>query len=240
MADILEQGDIYFVYRPAEGTAEASSVADVQRFFMVLKPAGGDRVRNLVIGHKKLPDAEKPGSRYWGFVERIVDDPVELTEPLGLSRSDRSAGRPAGEGVYALVDYGDHTDLVYALELPNEPGTVQEAFHIEKEASYLISVKNPTVGSPEGVGLEPEGRAQLPQELLERFGDRRWLPLRPEFLDHDGAEFVLITTGDRIPDEVEGELHTHDESEDTADILNDLRIRERRGLIKPLTQGEWR
>ena len=34
-AEILEQGDIYFFYRPKKGAQEVKGVGDVRRFFMV-------------------------------------------------------------------------------------------------------------------------------------------------------------------------------------------------------------
>jgi hypothetical protein len=36
--EILEQGDIYFFYRPKEGVEEVKGIEDVRRFFMVTGP----------------------------------------------------------------------------------------------------------------------------------------------------------------------------------------------------------
>jgi hypothetical protein len=35
---IIEQGDIFFFYRPKVGTEEVKGIKDVQRFYMVTKP----------------------------------------------------------------------------------------------------------------------------------------------------------------------------------------------------------
>ena len=37
-AEILEQGDIYFFYRPKKGAEEVKGIEDVRRFFMVTAP----------------------------------------------------------------------------------------------------------------------------------------------------------------------------------------------------------
>jgi hypothetical protein len=36
--EILEQGDIYFFYRPKKGAEEVKGIKDVRRFFMVTAP----------------------------------------------------------------------------------------------------------------------------------------------------------------------------------------------------------
>lgn len=37
----------------------------------------------------------------------------------------------------------DHTHLAYVLELPEDPGALQNEFNIQKEASFIITAKNP-------------------------------------------------------------------------------------------------
>jgi hypothetical protein len=47
-AEILEQGDIYFFYRPKKNAQEVKGVEDVRRFFMVTAPekrSGRERER---------------------------------------------------------------------------------------------------------------------------------------------------------------------------------------------------
>ena len=111
----------------------------------------------------------------------------------GMREQSEENLRPAGEGVYALILHGNHTHLVYVLELPPLPGEVQKAFNIQPEDRFVIAVKNPEAGSPPGVGLELDRQADFPDQLKSLFKDRRWLPVNPpEFLDHEGAEVVLI------------------------------------------------
>jgi hypothetical protein len=45
MAEVLERGNIYFVYRPKVEHTSAAGLEDVQRFFMILCPFGRQRYR---------------------------------------------------------------------------------------------------------------------------------------------------------------------------------------------------
>ena len=201
--NLLERGDLYFFYRPDVDEEAPQGLLDVRRFHVVLRPEGKDVFRLITIGRKKLPDAAEGSQNHWGFVERVFRDAEELREALsGSTYETETVGerrlpeaRPVGEGVYAMVRHGRSTVLAYALELPNEIGEVQKAFHIEHEGRFEIAIKNPDAGSPSGVGLDDDRRADMPEELKERFGDRRWVPADPEFLDCEGAELVLIGAG---------------------------------------------
>ena len=56
---LLEQGDIFFFYRPEVRSEKVESIEDVRRFFMVLAPESKnkkDLYRLLVIGKKSLPE----------------------------------------------------------------------------------------------------------------------------------------------------------------------------------------
>ena len=88
----------------------------------------------------------------------------------------RPEARPAGEGVYRIVQDGNHNHFIYALELPQEPGPVQQELNIEPEASYIFSVNNPEASSPPGVGLTPKQKVDYPERLQAKFQGRRFLP----------------------------------------------------------------
>jgi hypothetical protein len=106
---VLEQGDIYFLYRPAVNRTWVQSARDVTRLFILLKPWGASRYRLIVVGRKRLPD---PGehARFWTFVWRVLKDRDTLNTELGeqeyptKTRGVRKepAVRPAAEGIYAL------------------------------------------------------------------------------------------------------------------------------------------
>jgi hypothetical protein len=56
-SQIVEQGDIFFFYRPKVGAEEVSSTEDVQRFYMVTALEEKDRkYRLFMLGRKKLPE----------------------------------------------------------------------------------------------------------------------------------------------------------------------------------------
>lgn len=249
--EVLERGNIYFFYRPRVRSPEAKSepegLEELQRSYIVLSPHGKQFYRLVAIGRKQMPEiAER--ERNWGFVELVSQRPQEIEEELRRekygtkTRGERvqPSARPAGEGVYALARHGNHTHLVYALELPERPGEVQEELNIEPEASYIISVKNPQSPSPPGVGLRGEQTADYPKKLQEIFRGRRFVPVNPpEFLDKPGAQLLLIGAAEDVAAELGLDLNPQHETERTAEIFNDLRLAKSEHKLEPLFQGKW-
>ena len=146
-AQILERGDIYFIYRPKVEEEHPQGLEDVERFYMVLKPEDRKEFRLAVVGRKRLPDIEDH-ERNWGFVETIagsaeqVEREFQAADYETKTRGERHlpAARPAGEGVYAFVQAGRNMHLVYDLELPEKPGKVQEELNILPQASFVLSI----------------------------------------------------------------------------------------------------
>lgn len=242
----LEKGDIYFFYRPRIEDYDLEGSSDIQRFYMVLST--GDRYRLMVVGHKKLPKPEKSGGRqYWGFVHMVRRDAKSITDELGGTAYGTKtrgewhlpAARPAGEGVYRILRHSDHTHLVFELELPEEPGEVRKALQLEKEASYIISVKNPEHGGPKTPGLSPDKKAEFPRKLMDVFHGRKFADVDPpEFLNHEGAEFVLVSASDNISRELSVEFDTEHESIGSAEIFQDLKMDRQNKPVEPLLKGE--
>jgi len=158
-----------------------------------------------------------------------------MRDGFGTKRS----ARPAGEGVYALARHGNHTHLLYALELPEEPDEVQRELRIGKQGSYLVSVKNPQAGSPPSVGLDAERKAECPEELQEHFGDRRFIALEPDFLDYEGAELLVMGSEDDPGEELGIDLAPEHECEETANLFQELEIDRERHPVEPLLTGKW-
>ena len=254
----IEEGDIYFLYRPKvheahqddperdEREDRAGGIGDVERFYIVLKPNGARHYRMIVIGRKRLPDVDEH-ERNWGFVEAISSSPKELEEGLRRETYEtetrgervRPAARPAGEGVYGIVLRRNAMHLVYALELPEKPGPVQRDLNILPEASFALSVKNPEKGSPPNVGLREEDEAHYPKRLQEEFRDRRFGREDPRLLDYEGAEIVLVGAR-KNPEKAYGvSLDPEEETIDTADIVKKLRFAKSRHPTAPLEQGKW-
>jgi hypothetical protein len=249
MAEVLEDGDIYFLYRPRVEETDVESLADVQRLLVVLHPwQGRRRLRLLVVGRKQLP-AIDVHVRFWAFVDTVVDRPERMHEALDArSYRTRTRGqrhqeptRPAAEGAYCIVQHDDHTHLAYQLELPHRPGAAQHEFQIEPEASYVITVKNPSQPSPPEVGLPGSGKAELPPALLKRFRGRRFAPLDPpDFLDHAGTEIILIGAAHDASTELAVDLDQEVERAARSSIFDDLRIGRQERPTEPLFTGQWR
>jgi hypothetical protein len=244
----LEQGNIYFFYRPRVQEEEPESLEDIQRLYMILSPENQERFRLAVIGRKKLPAAGATGERYWGFIDLVRKSPDSIRDRLSSdkytarTRGERHvpAARPVGEGVYQLLSHEDHTHLVYILELPREPGEAQEDLQIQPEGSYIISIKNPEAPSPGGVGLQPSQKADFPKYLQDRFKGRRFSEVNPpELLDREGAEFVMIAAAADFRDELGIALHGEDESASSADLFRELKLDRKKHPTGPLFQGKW-
>jgi hypothetical protein len=238
----LEQGDIYFLYRPRVGRDRPGGLEDVQRLLMALKPWDGREV-----GRKRLPRVEDR-ERSWGFVAETgganqVRDLVERRTYRTATRGERlqPEARPAGEGVYAIVRHGDHTHLAYRLESPTRPGRPQAELNIAPEASYIVSVRDPAAPRPPGAPRDGGDAASpdFPAELRERFDGRRFIPVDPPaFLDHEGAEFVLIGAA-RDAAELGLDLDAKAEESEWDGIYRDLPLHGRGRMREPLHRGRW-
>jgi hypothetical protein len=245
VSHIVEQGDVFFFYRPRVGVDEVEELGDVQRFFFVLMPDGALRYRRIVIGRKRLPDP-RDHERVWAFVAEVGDRPEELQAELQrlayetVTRGVRvqPEARPVGEGRYAIVEHNGHTHLAYVLELPRRPGPAQEAFRIRPEASYIVAVRNPKAEAPPNAGLRPDQRPEYPPEVRERFGDRRFIPLDdPTLLDYEGTELVLIGAAEDVDAELGIELDPKDLDLETAGIFRRLRLRPGELPTEPIEHG---
>src|ERR671934_291714 len=265
---VLEQGDIYFFYRPKKDAQEVKGVEDVRRFFMVTAAEQGVKeqqennnrsqlYRLFVIGKKSLPEIRKTearsSERYWARVGGIFKDPNELTKELfsdEFRKGDRA--RPVGEGKYAIVKRQNHAELAYILEMPKEPGEAQQELGIEKEASYIISVINPRKPAASSVaegGKYPstEEIPAYPEEVLREFGNSDIfvsLSKDTKLIDYQNAQIILSGARegrDVIKNEMGVEIEEDEEEEEqqqTADIFNKLKVRKDQIPIRPLTEGK--
>jgi hypothetical protein len=259
-AEILEQGDIYFFYRPKKGAEEVKGIEDVRRFFMVTAPESRENnnksqlYRLFIIGKKSLPEVRKTearaSERYWARVGGIFKEPDELARELFSDEFRKGdAARPVGEGKYAIVQHQNHTELAYILEMPKEPGEAQKELGIEKEASYIVSVinpKKPAASSTVDGGKYPstEEIPMYPEDLLKGFNDSDiFVPLSRDtrLIDYQNAQILL--TGARegrdiIKRDIGIEIIDEDETQQSADIFNKLKVRKDQIPIRPLTEGK--
>ncbi|XP_065859878.1 uncharacterized protein [Euphorbia lathyris] len=210
-------------------------------------------LRLIVMGRKSLPDPSKRPQPYWGFVDMVTTKIDDIKDALGQQEYETSTrghrhvdpARALGEGVYRILKHNPnkrmHTHLIYKLELPvedaqNEP---QESLNIEREASFLIQIKNPeaTTDTDSGRfrGLGNKRKAMFPAHLQGLFGQRRFGPADPpDFLNYEGCELLLIAAADDIEEELGLEVKV--ESSSCSDLVETFG----EALpTKPLFEGAW-
>jgi hypothetical protein len=243
----LEEGDIFFCYRPRLDARRVRGLADVQRLFVVLKPRRKPVFRRVIIGRKRLPGLAEH-ERTLAIVDLVANRPDDIEDELDplsyqtrtRSTRQRQAARPAGEGVYALIVHDGHTHLAYALELPEKPGAVQAELNITTRASLVIAVRNPELPPPREPGMPRPRRPDYPDTLQARFSGRRFANLDPpDFLDHPGAELVLIGAGAEIHRELGLSLDPRPETAESADVFTTLGMERDLHPLRPLLTGEW-
>lgn len=255
-SEIIEQGDIFFFYRPKVDTEEVEHIKDVQRFYLITSPEKRNKniYRLFLIGQKQLPEIVEGRStskeRNWALnvlttsnsedIRRELFAAEYTTETRGKRRI--AAAVPVGEGKYCIVKHDNHTELAYILELPKIPGPTQREFEIRKEASYIISVKNPDVTIPGYAAFSTEDKKpKYPKNLKERFGDRRWIDVEdPELLNYENTQVLLIGARKKdVEEELGIEINEQRETDKSADMFKELKIRKEQVPLKPLLEGKF-
>jgi hypothetical protein len=248
---IIEQGDIFFFYRPKVGTEEVEGIKDVQRFYMVTYPEGNNKYRLFIVGQKQLPEIVEGKStseeKNWAVNILTTSNPEDIQKELlpaeytteTRGRRRLAAAAPAGEGKYSIVKHDNHTELAYILELPEIPGPTQREFEIKKEASYIISVKNPDVKVPGFAASEKN--PEYPKNLKEKFGDRRWINVEdPNLLNYENTQLLLIGARKKdVEEELGIDIDEEKETERSADMFKELKLRKEQVLLKPLIKGKF-
>jgi hypothetical protein len=243
---LLETGEILFFYRPRVQEEDPSSLEDVQRFLIVLRPKDGSHLRLLVVGRKRLPEVGAH-ERNWGFVDLVTEDVKAVEEALrGEERATKTRGvrhqpsaRPAGAGVYAVTLEDGRMHLSYELDLPEEPGEVQRTLKLAPEASFALSVRNPEMPRPRGAGTGPPVDAEFPEDLQQEFRGRRFAAEDVRLLDIEGAEFVMVGAR-RDPERAYGlDLEAEAGLRGGEDVMRGLRRLRAEQPTKPLFEGRW-
>lgn len=250
----LEEGDVFFLYRPQVEESKVQGRDDAQRFLMVMCPdsaRGNGQYRLWVLGRKKLPEVrpgeQHPEERHWALNIMTTSSKRELQRRLSgtvyetRTRGEREEGpaKPVGEGRYRLLRHDGHTELAYVLELPERPGRAQAEFGVRGEASYIISVKNPQATGP-GTPPQPQESPRYPERLAEQFGERRWVNAEPELLAYENTQVVLIGARDEeVEQELGVDIGRQRETARTADVFEELRMRSEPQKREPLVEGEF-
>ena len=215
----IEQGDIYFFYKPKKGIESVSGLQDVSRFFIVLDPLSGP-ARYIVMGNKKLPIVNDDRETTWGFVQMVGGRGFQTYKEQPNPK--KGASRPAGEGIYAIVKHRDHSHLLYRLELPKKLGEVQKAFSIEKEGNYIF-LHRPAHRRP--TSPEAPFSNYTPISITQSLNQR-------------GTQLLFIGVGSDI-----GRLGIRAQHEketvQTADIFSKLKVDTARHPSTSLLSGKW-
>jgi hypothetical protein len=216
----IEKGHIYFFYRPKIELEDATSVDEVQKLYLVLRPESGkgsdDRL--IVLTKKHLPHiTSKTKEKLWGFIDKVSNNMDDIRSRLGPSTYETTtrgtrhlAGAKAcGCGVYNIVLHHDehksqeHTHMSYVLELPEAPGELQKSFNIAHEASFVVYVKSP-YGDNKQNSLD-EAKIDYPKPLHDKFSGHKWIPLDDaRLLDYEKVQMLFI--GATKDDDVATEL----------------------------------
>src|SRR5215207_2331980 len=249
---ILEQGDIFFFFRPKVSATDIKSIDDVRRFYMVLCPEEEQKIiddtnhdtnpkekkiyRLFIIGKKSLPEIRKTearsSERFWAQVGGIFYDSKSLVENLTADEYRKGdAARPVGEGKYAIIEHQNHTELAFILEMPQEIGEAQKELGIQKEATYIITVINPNKPVPEGYRTAEAERPKYPEDIekyLNNIQDKFIsLSHNLNLINYQNAQVVLIGARegkDIIKQEIGVDIETEDEGGDKENISSSADI----------------
>jgi hypothetical protein len=170
---MLEEGAFTIIARIRVHREEIESLDDVQRMLWVLAPEGGGVRRVIVVGRKRLT------KRFWAFV--ADEDAL------------RGPAQTLGAGTYRIEAHEEHTHFDY--ELHGDCFLCGEIL-LPPRGSFIVSVMNPDPAQwpdPQKTLFgEIAVETPFPPALQERFGEHRYLPLAPEFLQYPGAELVFV------------------------------------------------
>ncbi|KAK0384522.1 hypothetical protein NLU13_8608 [Sarocladium strictum] len=237
-SNILEKGIIYFFMRGRVDIDSPSSVDEIQRTHIVLRPiqtdaklgdgpigdAGNSRL--LALPKKVFPQSgrdrfmlfvEKSGASFENLKKEFLDGNDYETKTLGSRHTP--AATPVGEGVYAVTSTGRESHLAYMLTLPEELGKVQQELGLKEKGSFILSTKNPEYKGPANAQL-PEG-PDFSKKIMEDFRKRRWMPSEPEHLDFPNAQILLVGESSGIDKAVEPQDKDKKDPEQVLEALEE-------------------
>jgi hypothetical protein len=84
----------------------------------------------------------------------------------------------------------DLSQVVYATTIPREMGEMQQDLGIKDKGSFIISVKNPERSGPAAASL-PQ-KPGFPKEIIEEFRGLAWSEVKPQYLDYEYCQILLI------------------------------------------------
>lgn len=233
-SNIQEKGIIYFFTRGRVGIDDPQSVQDLQRSYFVLRPipAGAklgdgaieDAKNNRLFALPKKVFPQGPSDKFMVFVEKAKASLDELKKEhfQGSEKEINATGNrpnhpitPIGEGVYAITTTGTRSEshLAYMLTIPQQPGQMQKDMGIREKGSFVLSLKNPQAKGPSYATLDKP--AEFPQDIIEDFHGRNWMPALPKHLDYNNAQLLMI--GESLDDSHALEATSKDQQSDNKE-----------------------
>lgn len=104
----------------------------------------------------------------------------------------------------------------------------------------IVTVKNPEAVSPPRAGLPQSRKAEYPEPLQRKFGERRFVDLDPpRFLDYPGTELLLVGARDDVASELGIRLHPKHQNLQSAAIFTQLKMERDVHPLDALTTGKW-
>ncbi|KAK9465988.1 hypothetical protein V1512DRAFT_253911 [Lipomyces arxii] len=263
---MLEEGILYFFFRPKVDVDEASSFNDVQKFYIVMRPlpsteanslrdAPTDNFRMMVVPKKMLPTS---GGRVISLVTRVHSSNKDITEQLEAETymtktlGDRKLGsaRPIAEGVYTLTQEGKSHYLTYTLTVPVEETDIDKEFGVFRESRYLVSARNPKY--PGTGNMRISKSPEYSKAIMNEFHEYRWIPLKPAHMDYENCEILFVGSHHGVrglnDDDADELLALEQEDEHRIDktfggdaakaVFNDLHMR-RQSFLDADLKGTW-
>lgn len=221
----VESGIIRFFYRPRVEELHPTSLDDVQRLLILLAPAGSHFQRLIAIGRKRFEAASGRLWGFVDLVLTPKDMEAALAAQVYGTRTRGLRHLPAAErfasGDYSIALHRDHGHLRWNIEAgtndhigllkrdTSATRRIRSESRLAASGDYIVTIANP---DPSAWQLEelPDLQGELfdeiethvalptrfPRHLQSRFGPRRFAQLDSvEWLDHPGAELVLISAG---------------------------------------------
>ena len=212
-SSILEKGIMYLMYRGRVNVQSPDSVEDLARSFLILRPLPhGAKLSDGPIGDEKncrliaIPKKTLPVSgkdKWTAFVETSNTSFAELkdtwmksdTYQTQAGERETPAAAPAAECVYAITTTGRESHLAYITTLPEDLGKLQNDLGLRAKGSFVLSTKNPKAPGPANTNLGKD--PGFPEEIQSQFRSLRWAPTKPEHLNYEGSQFLMIGEGEK-------------------------------------------
>ncbi|KAJ6157785.1 hypothetical protein N7470_005377 [Penicillium chermesinum] len=189
--NILEKGIIYFFFRPRVNVEDPHSMDEVARSFAVLRPTplGAEldkgqgpldkdaKCRVIMLPKKKFPTSHT--ERDMAFVEKAGQSMKDLQENFIASTTYQTKTKGSVQrkrlNPWQLDSSVEEPQSSQVLQLDNC-----------RRIQNTLNRKSPLCTLPDEPELNTDTRVK------EKFGDLRWVPLEPEFINYPNAQILLI------------------------------------------------